>query len=83
MRVEPCCRVFTKDDPANYYAVDCGHYESLRDRLDCGEKGWIELNSHVADGRLFVRLENISGLFLSTQGHCDAVNEENEASLLE
>ena len=49
------------------YVVKEKHYEDLRDRLDHGETGWIELESVHGDGRLLCRLEHIGHLFHATK----------------
>lgn len=67
IRVRVSCWVTLKHmDHESTYNVQLEHYETLRDRLDRGEQGWIELDSAWGDGKMFCRLEDIVDLFAAT-----------------
>lgn len=62
----PCCAVSLQQNPGLELRVQLRHYEELRDRLDRGEQGWIELESIHPEGRHLIRLEDIGDLALLT-----------------
>lgn len=56
------------------YVVQPKYYEILKDKLDNGETGWYELDHVHGDGTIFIRLENITELFLATPAYVEAVD---------
>lgn len=65
------------------HIVSLAHYEFLKDSLDRGERGWVELDSVYGDGKYFVALENIAELLLATPGYREAVKEDIRQSEIE
>lgn len=80
----PGCSVTLDDGSAQgaSYLVHARHYEELRDRLDTGEGGWIELDSVFGDGRVFLRLASVRTLFLATPDYCEAADADDERQRL-
>ena len=73
MAVKVGCSVTLRYGERNeIWQVAAEHYESLRDSLDRGDTGWIELDSAWPGGKVFVKLENIVDLFLATPEFADA-----------
>lgn len=60
------CQVTLRyNDRNECFVVNLRHYDDLRDRLDRGETGWIEMDSAHAGGKFLCRLENIVDLHFS------------------
>lgn len=74
MKVVVGVAVYTKQDPQGSFLVESRHYEWLRDALDKGETGWIELDSSFGDGKVFLRLEDIVAMVHHTASMVEAVN---------
>lgn len=73
MRVLPGCVVLFESGRfhADEIIAQPEYYERLRDALDKGETGWIELTlAHGAGGRTMIRLEKITSIMLATEGYC-------------
>lgn len=62
------CAVFTEQDPATAFMVGLHHYDRLRDAVDAGEKGWVELDAAEGeDGKVMLRIQDITCLILQTE----------------
>lgn len=48
------------------------YYEMLKDFLDKKQTGWIELEHVVGGAKVFIRLQDITSMFLATQEWVDA-----------
>lgn len=59
------------------------HYETIKDALDVGEKGWREFTSMWGDGKFLCRVEDIVQVFLCTSNYCEERNADDEKEKLE
>ena len=70
------CAVFTRQDPGAAFMVAAHHYDSLRDKLDTKEKGWIELDCAEGEGgKTLIRLEDIVVVVLHTESLVEALKQ--------
>lgn len=60
--------------PESCFTVKAHHYDLLRDALDRGDKGWLELESTWGDGRVLLRVEDVADVVLSTPLYCEERN---------
>lgn len=75
MSSKPSCSVALRHLPEiSVHSVDLRHYEELKRQLEdpSTATGWVELDSAYGDGKVFVRLEDITDLFYAPPGYCEA-----------
>lgn len=57
------CYVTLAHSPGASYVAPLRYYELLRDALDRGETGWMEVEHVTPGGRFMIRLDDIVELF--------------------
>lgn len=67
-----CCAICFVDEPDSEFKAAPHHYEQLRDALDHGDKGWVELESASPGCKGLFRLEDIKSLCLCTSEYYEA-----------
>jgi frataxin-like iron-binding protein CyaY len=75
--------ISTVNDPDTQYVVNQKHYEFLKKSLDENDKGWVELDSAIEGGKLFIKLENIAEIFLSSEEYVENFEDRKREATLE
>ena len=78
----PCCSVWLSNGATSRieHRVALHHYETLKDMLDRGEKGLVELDSCFAGGKTLLRMEHVQeiGYYPETYWEAHEASESNE-----